>query len=201
MTYDDIENLWRDGNNRQRQIQISEDILMVEIKNGQEEFNKKVFWRDARELIATGIVIIWFIFIGIKTNTVWPFLLVAGGVWIGSYIVYKRLKAKKSVPVNNTLVRTVEESIKDVQKQIKMLDTVLYWYLLPLVPGFMLQNISFWSTTDLAKTFNIVIGVALLVFYVAVFVSAYYLNKHYAKKKLQVREKELQELKLAFTEI
>jgi hypothetical protein len=197
MTYDDIEKAWREGNNRQGEIHIHEDILLREIKNSQEEFNKKVFWRDAREVLAAVAVIVWFIYVGVKINAVWPFLLAAGGLWVATYIVFKRLIAKERVNTNHVLARIVEESINDVQKQIKMLDTVFYWYLLPWVPGFTLQHISFWTTTDLTKLSNVMIGVILAFFEVAVFAGAYYLNKHYAKKKLQLREKELQELRSA----
>ena len=197
MTYDDIEKVWREGNSRQGQIQISEDILLHEIKNSQNEFRKKMFWRDIREIVTAVVMVVAMINLGLKINTIWPFLLAAASMWIAVFMVYKRASTKKGVNTNQPLARAVEESLNDIREQIKLVDSVPFWYLLPFVPGFAMQLINFGINNDLTKPLDMVVGVFVAIFYLVIFIVVYYLNTHYAKKKLQLREKELQELRSA----
>lgn len=139
------------------------------------KFEKRVNHRDRKEIYTAGGLILLFTVIAIINKgymRIGSILLIVYFIWV----IYYLTKAKARKPIFS-----ISKSIKDqlieyksyVVLQRNLVSNVLYWYILPVIPGLVLFSLSFDSPISIAGAWLIHI---LVLSYV------YRLNKRAAKE-------------------
>jgi hypothetical protein len=150
------------------------------------KFRRTIRWRDARELLAAALVV------AVLAPTLWsgPWLARAGAMLIvaGCGLIFWMLLRARGPALRRDLplaqVLRAEEA--RVGAQVRLLETVLWWYIAPLAIGALLVVAgdagASWFTA----------GYALLV--VAMSAGIYWLNRWALRRDLWPRRAELQRL-------
>jgi hypothetical protein len=152
--------------------------------------------RDVREVgVALVLLPVWII-MGIKMSSPWTWWLgVPALLWIAGFMIVDRIRQRRyrSTP-GDSLLRTVEGSLAQVEHQIWLLRNVAWWYLLPIFTALMaFAGQGAWqSRSDGLKTLAEFAAVTAV--FVAVFGFIYWLNQYAVRKQLEPRQKELQTL-------
>ncbi|MBL4655994.1 MAG: hypothetical protein JKY33_09250 [Bacteroidia bacterium] len=174
----EIKELWQRSVTADR-IQLERSTLLRDVSKELNTIEKAVKRRDLLEISAAIFVAVAFIPIAITA----PGLIskIGAGLVIPSslFVIFKLLQVKKYQKPKG-LARSLKENLihqRDfLEKQKALLDTVLYWYILPPAIGITMYVIGLNSSLSALVTRLSV----LLVMYVAV----YFLNKHAVKKDL-----------------
>jgi hypothetical protein len=133
MNPDKFQQAWQTQSSRSR-LTIDADLLLKEVRRNQRHFTATIFWRDVREVgTAVLLVPLWF-YMGMKLSLPWTwYLMVPALVWIAGYMLADRIRHKRQPPEpSESLRHSVEISLAQVEHQIWLLRSVLWWYLLPL---------------------------------------------------------------------
>jgi hypothetical protein len=112
--------------------------LVREMERRMRKFDRTIFWRDARELGACGVLMLWFGLALFRQTTALTRagngIIVASCVVIATGILSAR-RAQRSF-LNPRPVRDFLRGERaKVSRQIRLLRTVLWWYILPLFCG------------------------------------------------------------------
>ncbi len=132
MKDEELITIWKKSSDM-NQIKVNMPLLVAELRHSKEVLDRKIGRRDQREIIACYIGAIGFALLAWHIPFFWTkvaCVMVIG--WFG-YVIY-RLKntSKDSEPDSSlTLLEQLEQRKKYLQKQAKLLDSVLYWYILP----------------------------------------------------------------------
>jgi hypothetical protein len=183
MIEDELVKLWQSSPNQER-IKFERSRLMIDVQSGIDRFNKLIRYRDMREGAGALIGIPMFIFFAYKA----PFLVSKIGavlvvLW-GIYVVFRlRSVAKhKPGPLAGTYLDYLYTFRKYLQSQKHLLDTVLYWYILPCFTGitliFLGPSLESGELGTFAKLEAAVVGVS---------VAIYFLNKYAVKESIVPR--------------
>jgi hypothetical protein len=174
---------------------ITETIRRV--RAGARSFDRTIFWRDSREVIAAIGVAAVFGFIA------WAKIHEGAQAWdaiiatilplgVAGFLLVDRARARDLRPVpNGTVVAELDHAIAELRHQHALLKNVLWWYLLPLVAGaalIMSHAILMASPAWWARLALVGITCAVLA---AVIVPVYFLNQRVAEKELWPRLEEL----------
>lgn len=113
------------------------ESLIISVRKKMKKLDRTLFWRDCRELVACVFVMVFF---GWHISLREPALALAGRVVIElSCIVIAAiiLRSRPRRPKNGLIsVReTLQVELSNVQTQIRLLRSVFWWYLLPLLTG------------------------------------------------------------------
>jgi hypothetical protein len=188
MNDDELKNLWQ----RQtlRMPDISEAQLIPAMQKQTTQLRRLLGARDVRELAACGIVIIIF---GIFYFTVYrePIPRLGDLIVIGStiFIAWKLVHARRSTPPappGSTTVESLRAELHSVRTQSRLLGSVLWWYLLPLLIGLLV------STWGLPIHLHAKITSTLV--FVGVNAFVYWLNQWARTKQLLPVEAQLESL-------
>lgn len=181
--------IWQSSSNQER-IKFEKSRLMMNMQTSLDEIHKKIQYRDLREYIAIGIVIPVFTYCAYSV----PNLLskVASVLIIGYalFVAFKLRNAKKYKPsaFTETYLEYLHKSKEYLLHQKQLLDSVIYWYILPGMTLTMLFALGL-GVTDRLKPIlkgaiaNVVIAIAI-----------YYLNKQAVRKELVPRLSKIDEL-------
>lgn len=190
MMDDELIKIWQSSSNQER-VKFEKSRLMIDVQSSLDRLHKAIKYRDLREIIAAMVVIPVFTF---YTYTI-PFTLskiasVLIILWT-IYVVIRLIKTKKSKPSAFTesyleyLYKTRE--YLNVQKQL--LDTVLYWYILPCIALMFLFLMGFIGIPE-KVTYIIITGTSG----VALGIIVYFLNKRAVRKSFLPRLEKVEEL-------
>ncbi len=133
MTRDDFQEAWKTQSSQTR-LTIDADLFVKEVRRNQMYFTAIIFWRDVREVgIALLLVPLWS-FMGVWLSLPWTwYLVVPVLLWVAGYMLVDRVYHKRSPPEPGEPLRQhVENSLAEVEHQIRLLRNILWWYLLPL---------------------------------------------------------------------
>ena len=114
---------------------------------GHEAFAATIFWRDVREVGVSLLLVPVWVGMGVGLGLPWTWYLVLPGlVWVAAFMSVDRLRQRRRrAGPGEPLVRGVESSLAEVEHQIRLLRTVLWWYQLPLaVPMLAFVAHTFW---------------------------------------------------------
>ena len=190
MIEDELIKIWQSSPNQER-VKFHKSRLMIELQSSLDRFHRTIRNRDLTETIAAITVIPIFAYYAyIIPHTLTKIASVLIGVW-AVYVVIRLRKARRNKPGAFTesyqeyLYKTREYLI--VQK--KLLDTVLYWYLLP---GFVLILLFLMGFIGIPEKHTYIIRTGTFAFVLGIFV--YFLNRRAVKKHIAPRLEKVDEL-------
>lgn len=181
--------IWQSSPNQER-IKFEKSRLMIDMQSSMDRLHRGIKYRDMREYIAIAIVIPAFGYAAIAM----PFIVTKiASVFIIAWAVYIAIKlrnAKKKKPgaFTETYLDYLRKTREYLMLQKQMLDSVLYWYILPGLTLTMMF-VAGVGITDRVK-FIIKFAIANVVLAVA----TYYLNKKAVSTEIVPRLKKIDEL-------
>lgn len=181
--------VWQSSPNQER-VKFEKSRLMIDVQSSMDDFHKKIKYRDLREQIGVALVIPVFAY----SAFAFPSLVtkVASVLIVGySLFVAIRLRnAKKHKPgaFSETYLEYLHKTRSYLLIQKQLLDTVLYWYILPCMTLTMLFVMGFGITGRLKLLINM--GLVNVVLAVA----TYFINKRSVKTEIIPRLAKVDEL-------
>lgn len=184
MNEDELKTIWQTSNERMETLNLH-TIKLNKMNERIKKFEKSIKRRNNLEIIvAIGIIACYGIYVYIKPQP----LAKIGAVFTILYclnVIYQLRKTEAKQP-NFDVMRSVKDQLLAyeayVKEEQKLLSTVLYWYLLPLLPGMILFLIG----TGITWLPGLIYFGLFIPF---VFVSVYYWNRkaieHKTKPLLQ----------------
>lgn len=199
MTFDDLQSKWQSHNHDVTLIVDTND-LMNEVRQKHRVFERQLLCRDLSEILAALLITFFFATIAVLTGQ-WTLLLcAAGSLFVGLFFITDRLKQRRRrSSFADSLPRSVDAAIEEVKHQIWLLRNIMWWYLLPLVPGIVLfLGSSSWQSRANGFAEQFVIAAVGVICAVA-FWLVYKINHREIKKTLEPRRQELEALRSALT--
>jgi fumarate reductase subunit C len=190
MIEDELINIWQ-SSPKVEQIKFEKSRSMIDVQSSLDRFHRLIKYRDLTELIGQLIGLPVFVFYIYYV----PFLLskIASFfiVLLGIYIIYRFRRVKKHKPsvLHETYLDYLSKSRKYVAAQKRLLETALYWYILPAT---MLCTIFILGYSEKIKSLGL--WVILILTPVIVGICTYYFNQWMIKKKYTPRLKKIDEL-------
>jgi hypothetical protein len=139
MTLDDWKDTWQ-GTDEPVGSALSDEELLRLVKEKSEAFDEKIRRRDRREGIAAALVFLFF-----ATQLLDPSWIVRAGALLvmgSSALIYwtlRRARTGYTPPApGQPVAETLRSEREKVDEQIHLLETVFWWYLLPLGTGVLL---------------------------------------------------------------
>ncbi len=187
MNEQDLKNIWQSSGN-QEYIQFDKTKLIADLELNLSKFKKSIKYRDWREISIAIILMPLFGFAAFKI----PFILSKVGALIivgwCIFLIVRLLKAKKNIFIAPTesYMNYLKKSREYLMAQKGLLDTVLYWYILPSVTGVLLFFLGF-DLSFLKRIFFVTITLGLGVF-------TYLINKYAVKKGILPRLRKIDDI-------
>jgi len=181
--------IWQSSPN-QEQIKFEKSRLMIDVQSSLDDFHRKIKNRDLMEQIAVAIIIPAFAFSAYAIPHV---LTKVASVLIIGYAIFVAIKlrnAKKHKPgaYTETYLEYLHKTRNYLLVQKALLDSVLYWYIIPGMTLTMLFTLGF-GVADRLKPI-----VKMVVMNVILAVVTYFLNKSAVKKEILPRLAKVDEL-------
>jgi len=189
MTNEELKNIWAQQARPEKPVTISPEAIW-HLAKASERFERTIFWRDAREWLATAVVAGVFIVYAFGFRTVhWlPILAAAMACLPMTYVAF--LRARRSAPLSSATVRDhLRLSIASVRQQIALLRSVLWWYLGPIALSLIL------ITVDLLQSARLQIGPGFFLQAAisgAIFFGVWGLNQRAVRTDLEPRLRKLE---------
>ncbi|MGW9686454.1 hypothetical protein [Flagellimonas sp. 2504JD1-5] len=182
---------------KHEQIKFEKSKLMLDVQARLDSFDSGVKRRDFIEISAAVLMIPFFLYQAYRLPNV---LAKVGAFWIVIYcgfVIYKLLKVKKEKPNEaSSYLEYLRQSKNYLEKQKKLLENVLYWYILPGLMGCVVMMAGILDLLN--KPFQEIIKIKKvwisLSLFTAIGVFTYWLNKRAVKKELFPRLKKVNEL-------
>ncbi len=195
MSFDELQARWQ-AHDHEGQLNIDSDALLEEVRRNQRDFETRMWRRDLVEVTAAVLVTFVFGTLAVLMDQ-WSLVLgAAGSLIVGIFLVFDRLKQRRQrTTVADSLPSAIDASIDQVQHQIWLLRNILWWYLMPLVPGPVAILVST-SRQSLGNGLaeQLVIAFVGLICLLA-FWCVYWLNQREIARNLEPRRMELEELR------
>lgn len=136
----ELKRIWHSASPTE-QLKFEKSKLLLQLKHGFEKKENDIRQRDLREIIVALALIPFFIFLVINTDSLW---IGAGAVVLIGFcfnVVYQLRavkKKKRSINLSSNLKEQLANTRDYLNDERKLLDNVLYWYLLPPAVGILL---------------------------------------------------------------
>lgn len=181
----DPRNLWQSQED-ERMIMTLEDV-----RRRAGRLQRRVYWRNLREYVCGAIVIAAF------GASLWRFrgwqlvpslLLIAGTIYV-MFQIHRR-GSTRSLPADADLQASLDFHIRELERQRDALRTVVLWYLLPFMPGFIAEIVV--SAVERGVTRPLI---AFCIALPLMFIGIWKLNE-FGARKLDRRIRELREMEV-----
>ena len=183
MNASELEEIWK----KQKTVEPSpENIaeMAATVQAMDRKFKRKIWWRDVREIAAA---LTMAVVLGIVGLSWLRWIAVASCLFVAGYILMSR-RALRSVPETSSLAERLQQMIRETEIQIKLLRSVLWWYLLPCAVATVVFVVDRLPPTFRAARL-IIFFAPMALFYVAV----YWLNQRVVRKALEPRRANLRQ--------
>lgn len=189
MMEEELIKIWQSSSSQER-VKFEKSRLMLNMQSSLDEIHKKIQYRDLREYIAVGIVIPVFTYYAYSVPNL---LSKVASILIIGYALFVALKlrnAKKYKPsaFTETYLEYLYKSKEYLLHQKQLLDSVIYWYILPGITLTMLFTLGLGVTDRLKPILKVAIA------NVVIAIAVYYLNKRAVQKELNPRLSKIDEL-------
>lgn len=190
MIEEELVKIWQSSPNHEV-VKFEKSRLMLDVQSGIDRFNKLVKNRDLREMAGGVIAVPIMAYIGFRS----PYLLTKIGAVLsiisGLYVVLRLNNARRQGigSLNTTYLQYLYDHKLNVRAQIHLLETVLYWYILPFYISISLMLLGPYLEHGNLDSFLIKqIGATIFALVI------YYLNQQAIKKTLHPRLTKIDEL-------
>ncbi len=189
MTEEELIKIWQSSPNQER-IKFERSRLMLEVQSSMDRLHRSIRYRDLREQIAVAIVIPAFAY---TAYAIPPLLSKVASVLIigwAIYILIRLRNAKKHKPgaFTETYLKYLHKTKDYLLIQKRLLDSVMYWYILP---GMTLTMLFFMGFGVVGRSVQIIkYGLGN----VALAIVTYFLNKRAVKREFVPRLVKIDEL-------
>ena len=183
---DELMKIWKSSSNQER-VKFEKSRLMLEVQSSIDRLDRIIKYRDMREMIAVAIVIPAFVFQAFKTPFILSKIACVFIILFAIYVVIQLRKAKRHRPgrLTETYLEYLHKTKEYLNVQKQLLDTALYWYILPGYIGISLFTLGTGKLPYIIK---------MQVLSVAFGILAYFLNKRAVNKTLLPRLQKIDEL-------
>ncbi|MDB6034209.1 MAG: Beta-lactamase [Verrucomicrobiales bacterium] len=183
---DALKKLWQEQRfDASRSLPDEKEIAAM--KRKMKKFDRTISWRDGRESLAAIFIIIWFGRAFFKVPAplakVGCVILVLASVFICWYPIRKKRRVAKAAP-DAPMTQALQCELEKVEVQIRLLRSIVWWYLLPLMAGALVFH--FGMQPSLSSN----IGYSAFVVALSVFI--YWLNQRAVEKQLLPLQRELE---------
>jgi hypothetical protein len=190
VTLDPLQQAWQS----QPDPTLDADRLVREFRRGQQQFAAMIFWRDAREVGISLVLLPVWLGMGVGIGLPWTWYLVMPGLlWIAAFMTTDRIRQRRrrALP-GDPLVRGVASYLADVEHQIWLLRNVHWWYLMPLaVPMLAFFAQTFWRASG-GNAWEMAISTSFVTAVVGgVNAWIYWINQKAVRSTLEPRRQEL----------
>jgi len=195
MNFDDLQKAWQSQDPGPK-VTINADLLLKEVRRNQRQFRAEIFRRDFREVGVCFLMFLFFLGWGVRGQLWSMYLLAFCCLGVGSFFLVDRRIQRRRQPVkNDSLQACIENSLFQVNHQIRLLKNVFWWYLLPILIGLCgVSAQTVWSFRAQGLTSMIWAGTVYIVTYGLTYGFVYWLNQRAVRKELDPRRKELEAL-------
>ncbi|MEO0531846.1 MAG: hypothetical protein AAF266_14920 [Planctomycetota bacterium] len=189
MRFDNLGTAWREEN-AEAAAQMNRDALIARVSRRVERFRSRIVWRDWRETLVAAAVMPVFMLKAWSTNN--PTLERVGSavIVVGLLFIIYRLHAvrlsRPKVDEDAPVREFYRAELARIEDQIKLLRSVLGWYVAPIFAG---VAMSFVGQLGLTTT-----GLASLAFLAAIAWFLHAINQHAVRRELVPIRDEIVEL-------
>lgn len=194
MTFEDLQSKWQ-SQDHSVPLDINSNELMAEVRRNHRALDKQLLLRDSIEIAAAFLITVVFTTLAFQLELSPLFLCAAGSLFVGLFFFSDRLKQRRRrSSIADSLPQTLEAAIEEIKHQIWFLRNIMWWYLLPLIPGIVLFLVSSsWQSRANGYAEQLVIA-AVGSICAVVFGLIYRINLRDVKKTLEPRLNDLQTL-------
>lgn len=136
MSLDEYRDIWQ-GQEPDDEPEDLEEVLS-EVKERSEEYDRKLFWRDVREIGASVVVMGLFGWLAFTEEALLARIGAAIVVAWSGLVIWKFRRARRSGEdelAGRPVTERIRAEIEKVGAQIELLESVLWWYIGPMVVG------------------------------------------------------------------
>lgn len=190
MIEDELVKIWQSSSNQER-VKFEKSRLMIDVQSSMDHFHRQIKYRDLREQVAIIIAIPAFAYLAYSIpfilSKVASILIIAWAVYV--FIRLKNAKKHKPGAFTETYVKYLYKTREYLNIQKKLLDNVIYWYILPGMTLIYLFVMGFIGVPGKDRyIMRMSIGNAVLA------IAIYILNKSAVKKQIVPRLEKIDEL-------
>jgi hypothetical protein len=180
---DDAKDAWQADDPSGDRGAIPEEQLLRHVKEEAEAFDERIRWRDRREMIAAGLVFVFFATMLLDPSWLVRIgaLIVMGSSGLVVWVLRRARRGERAPAPDRPLAERVRAEREKVDTQIRLLETVLWWYIAPMAVGLGLVVLG----DDGLSWFTLGYGTAVAVFCGGV----YLLNHRTVRRSLRPRRK------------
>ena len=178
MIDEELKRIWQ-GASEEAHIQFNQSKLLIEMEQKLKRFDDTIKHRNYTEIFVAILLIP--VFTAITYSTPYPLSRLGAGLIVlyCFFVIFKlshTRKQKNKIDYTTTLKQQLITTKTYIEKEKRLLNTVLYWYLLPPFTGCIL----FWAGMPM----NPWMLSSLILFAILVNGAIWWLNKHAVKKSM-----------------
>jgi hypothetical protein len=182
---DELRDLW---NSQPPCAKSKGEEIMALVQNKIRQLDRVIYVRNWLECIAGGVVAVFFGWQALRAHDILMrigFIVVAASaVWIIFYVMRYGQSSVYADPSQNVREYT-RASVERYDHQIRLLQSVKYWYLLPMYVGLLIMSTGIFLQR--ARGGNLGwLDLAVPAFYTIIFATVWWLNESFAVRRLQV---------------
>jgi len=203
MNPDDLQRAWQSqypspGGN------VDMEQALSELRRGDREFSTILRRRDLLESGVSFVMIPIWIIMGIALHLPWSwYLTIPSLAWIGGFMTRELLRRRRNrSEVTESLRSHLDNSLAEVERQIRLLRGIFWWYLLPLALSLLafLAHVAWLQVQALGWMPSMIFFAITTGFVAVVFAIVYAMNQNAVRKELEPRRKELEGLRQSLGE-
>jgi hypothetical protein len=189
MTEEELIKIWQSSPNQER-IKFEKSRLMLDVQSSMDRLHRSIKYRDLREQIAVAIGIPAFAYFAYAFPPLLQKVASVLTIGWGLYILIRLRNAKKHKPgaFTETYLEYLHKTKDYLLIQKQLLDSIMYWYILPGMTLTMLFFMGFGVVGRSAQIIKYALG------NVALAVATYFLNKRAVKREIVPRLVKIDEL-------
>ena len=136
--------IWQSSPNQER-IKFEKSRLILDVQSSLDNFHKKIKFRDLREQLAALIVIPIFAYSFFVIPPLLTKVASILGIGYAVYVIFRLRNAKKHKPgtLTDSYLEYLKKSSQYLLIQKQLLESVIYWYILPGITVTMLFFMGF----------------------------------------------------------
>lgn len=156
MIFEDLEIIWRDENSHPTHT-IDDQALRRIVVERADSYRRKIWWRDVSDIgvhVGTAVMLIGVCIWGVlRKNGAFPqdmaplLTIAAGYLFASSFRLVGRLRQKtREKKFDDSIRGNLDKLVANADYQIRLHRKYIWWYILPVFPGFLFLAMSHWSS-------------------------------------------------------